>query len=156
MIWLKSVLASTLFIVLWVVVVPFWLLGAHWPPPGGWTVYTGGVLFAAGLGLGAICVFGFAHRGRGTPAPMDPPRRLVITGPYRWVRNPMYLGLVTALFGEALALHSAPVAVLALVIAAVVTAFVSRFEEPGLERKFGAEYVAYRQRVHRWIPRPPR
>lgn len=153
--WLKSVVASMLFIALWVVVVPFWLLGAHWPPPAGWTLYLGGILFVAGLGLGGICVFDFARHGHGTPAPMDPPRRLVIAGPYRWVRNPMYVGLVVGLLGEALALHSVAVAALALAIALVVTVFVARFEEPALERKFGADYVAYKRQVHRWIPRPP-
>jgi len=153
---LKSVIASTLFIGLWLVAVPFWLLGAHIEPRPAWALVVGSVLLAAGLALGGICVFDFAHLGRGTPAPMAPPERLVVAGPYRWVRNPMYVGLVAALLGEALILNSVRVAVLALVIAAAVEGFVLRFEEPALERKFGADYVAYKQQVHRWIPRPPR
>ncbi|HSJ31813.1 MAG TPA: isoprenylcysteine carboxylmethyltransferase family protein, partial [Longimicrobiales bacterium] len=96
-----------------------------------------------------------ARIGRGTPAPMDPPKHLVETGPYRWVRNPMYLGLGLLLLGEAILLGSVRILVLIAVLFALLHAFITWYEEPALERKFGDDYRAYRKRVHRWIPRRP-
>ena len=112
-----------------------------------------GMLVAA---IGAIvalwCVFAFALIGKGTPAPFDPPRRLVVYGPYRFVRNPMYLGAVTALLGAALFYESPILAAYAGVFLLVCHVFVLAYEEPTLTRLFGSDYDAYRGRVHRWLP----
>ena len=98
------------------------------------------------------CVFSFALIGRGTPAPFDPPRRLVVRGPYRYVRNPMYLGAGAALAGVALYSGSRAVLAYAALFLFVAHVFVVAYEEPGLRRRFGPEYDAYRGRVRRWIP----
>jgi protein-S-isoprenylcysteine O-methyltransferase Ste14 len=110
----------------------------------------------AGGALALWCVLAFAVIGRGTPAPFDPPRRLVVRGPYRYVRNPMYLGAGVALAGAAG--YYASVALLAFTAAFLLVAhlFVLGYEERTLRRRFGADYVDYCRRVPRWLPRPPR
>lgn len=121
-----------------------------WPAPFGW------VLAAAGAALAAGCVGLFVVRGRGTAAPFDPPRVFVARGPYRYVRNPMYLGAGLVLAGLALAERSASVLLLALGMLLVAHLFVRFVEEPGLERRFGESYEAYKRTVSRWTPRRPR
>lgn len=109
-----------------------------------------------GLGLVALlwCFREFATRGGGTPAPVDPPARLVARGLYRHVRNPMYLAVALVVLGEAL-LFAAPILLAyALLLAVGFAVWVRRFEEPSLARRFGPEYEAYRAAVPRWIPRP--
>ena len=113
----------------------------------------GALVVLAGAVLAAACVVAFAWLGRGTPAPFDPPRRLVVSGPYRWIRNPMYLGATLALLGAALFYQSLPLAGYTLLFIAVAHLFVRLYEEPTLARKFGREYVEYRSRVGRWLPR---
>jgi protein-S-isoprenylcysteine O-methyltransferase Ste14 len=103
-------------------------------------------------------VWQFAWNGLGTPAPFDPPRRLVVSGPYRFVRNPMYLGMGVALIGEAIVFPNVRVPILAMValLFVFVTLFVMGYEEPTLRRLFGAEYEGYCRRVRRWWPVPRR
>jgi protein-S-isoprenylcysteine O-methyltransferase Ste14 len=113
-----------------------------------------GILVAAAGGALALwCIGTFAVVGKGTPAPFDPPRRLVIRGPYRYVRNPMYLGAALALLGAAFFYRSLPLLGYAGVFLLVTHVFVVAYEEPTLGRLFGAEYRAYRTRVRRWLPR---
>jgi protein-S-isoprenylcysteine O-methyltransferase Ste14 len=107
---------------------------------------------AAGAALLGACIVEFARRGRGTLSPVDPPRRLVVSGLYRFVRNPMYLGVTAIQLGEALATQSMPVAVYWAAWFAVVNIFVIGYEEPALRRQFGEEYDEYARRVGRWIP----
>ena len=114
----------------------------------------GMVLAAAGAVLVATCVGSFAVHGLGTPAPFDAPRRFVTVGPYRVVRNPMYLGAVAVLTGCGLVLRSAAVLALAAGFFGLAHAFVLLFEEPTLRRRFGADYEAYLDSVGRWLPRP--
>jgi protein-S-isoprenylcysteine O-methyltransferase Ste14 len=104
--------------------------------------------------VAAIGYFGVV--GRGTPAPFDPPKRLVVRGPHRWVRNPMYVGAIMANLGWALWFESLPVAIYAVAWWLVAHLFVVFYEEPTLQRLFGAEYDAYRAAVPRWLPRVPR
>ncbi len=117
----------------------------------------GVALVGLGTALLAACIADFARRGRGTLAPVDPPTALVVEGPYRYVRNPMYIGVSTILLGE-LAVTRTPA--LLVYWAAVLTAlhlFVVLYEEPALRRRFGPAYEAYARAVGRWIPsRPPR
>ena len=112
-------------------------------------------LMAAGGLIMLKCVWDFAWTGRGTPAPFDPPRRLVITGLYRYVRNPMYAGMGVFLFGEALLLPGVtrPMLAMIAVMWLIVTAFVMLYEEPVLREKFGEEYREYCRHVRRWWPR---
>ena len=106
-----------------------------------------------GAALVIWCVFTFAFVGRGTPAPFDPPRRLVVRGPYRLVRNPMYLAAGLALGGAALFYQSIALAVYAGLFMALTHLFVWLYEEPTLRRTFGDEYEAYCQRVGQWLPK---
>jgi len=110
------------------------------------------VIVVLGLALAIACVLTFAFVGRGTPAPFDPPRALVIAGPYRYVRNPMYIGAGTALFGAALRYGSLALAGYALVFLLITHLFVLLYEEPHLRSVFGESYADYLRTVHRWIP----
>jgi protein-S-isoprenylcysteine O-methyltransferase Ste14 len=94
--------------------------------------------------------------GLGTPGPWDAPRRFVATGPYRWVRNPIYVGVILVINGEAWLFLSVPLVVYGVVAAIFFHLFVLGYEEPTLRQKFGETYVEYLRTVPRWIPRPPR
>ena len=110
-------------------------------------------LWASGAAVIIACFWEFLARGQGTPAPIDPPRRLVVSGMYRYVRNPIYVGLLLALGGHLLWFGTA--ALLYYLIGAFVVAhtFVILYEEPTLKRRFGAAYEEYLRTVPRWIPR---
>jgi protein-S-isoprenylcysteine O-methyltransferase Ste14 len=95
----------------------------------------------------------FLHEGRGTPAPIDPPKELVATGFYRYVRNPMYVGIFLILLGHFLWFKYIWLIVYLIVVFLIVHGFVTLYEEPTLRQKFGASYVDYLERVPRWIPR---
>ncbi len=110
------------------------------------------VVFGAALAL--WCILTFAFVGRGTPAPFDPPRRLVVRGPYRFVRNPMYIGAGLALAGAALFYRSWPLVGYTVLFLSITHLFVRLYEEPTLRRLFGAEYEAYCRCVKRWWPTP--
>ena len=117
----------------------------------------GMIMVATGTVIALWCVFIFVFIGKGTPAPFDPPRGLVTRGPYRWVRNPMYLGLWLLLIGEAV-LFARPtwsLFVYAPALIIVIHLFVVLYEEPTLRRKFGADYERYVANVKRWLPRKP-
>jgi protein-S-isoprenylcysteine O-methyltransferase Ste14 len=109
-------------------------------------------LMVLGAALGLLCGLVFSTRGRGTPAPFDPPREFVASGPYRYVRNPMYVGGLTLLLGFGLYLQSLSIIVLAIGFALLAHLFVILVEEPGLEHRFGDSYRCYKQSVHRWLP----
>jgi len=112
----------------------------------------GMIVGSIGAVIALSCVFTFATLGKGTPAPFDPPRRLVIRGPYRFVRNPMYLGAALALAGAAIFFESAPLLLYLAIFLLVTHLFVLFYEEPTLRRTFGPEYEAYCHRVKRWLP----
>lgn len=114
----------------------------------------GAIATVGGAALAVWCILSFAVIGRGTPAPFDPPRRLVIRGPYRYVRNPMYLGAGLALAGAALFYQSGVLLAYAGVFLLVMHLFVLGYEEPALRRTFGEDYEAYRRKVRRWLPIP--
>jgi protein-S-isoprenylcysteine O-methyltransferase Ste14 len=118
-----------------------------WPQLAGITIGIVGSLVAL------WCVFTFVLKGEGTPAPFDPPRRLVIQGPYRFVRNPMYLGAALALTGAACFYKSVPLLIYGCIFLLVTHLFVIGYEEPTLRRTFGPDYKAYCHRVRRWWPR---
>ncbi len=130
-----------------------WRSGLAWGSP---PVLLGLALVAAGAGLLAACIWEFAHFGRGTLAPVDAPKALVVQGLYRFVRNPMYVGVVTLLAGELALWPSVGLLVYIAAGAAWIHGFVVLYEEPALRRRFGASYARYASSVHRWVPRPPR
>ena len=110
-------------------------------------------LIAARCYLLYVTVRLFATTGKGTLAPWDPPRRLVVQGPYRYVRNPMHSGVFAILAGEVLLAGSIPITLWAIVFVAGNLFYIPLFEEPGLEDRFGGEYDLYKRNVPRWIPR---
>ena len=118
---------------------------------------TGGILLLV-LGIAGFLwtALDFAFAGRGTPAPIDPPKLLVVRGLYRCARNPMYISVLFVLFGESALFRSWTLCCYALVFWAGFHLFVLLYEEPVLREKFGESYVDYCKRVNRWLPRPPR
>jgi protein-S-isoprenylcysteine O-methyltransferase Ste14 len=97
---------------------------------------------------------GFVREGHGTPAPIAPPEHLVVGGPFRWIRNPGYVAVVSLVAGQALLFGSGAVLAYAAFLAVAFHLFVVLYEEPTLRRQFGTEYESYCREVPRWIPRP--
>jgi protein-S-isoprenylcysteine O-methyltransferase Ste14 len=127
--------------------------GINRPETIGVAQVAGIIVVAAGAALALWCIITFVVAGRGTPAPFDPPRRLVVVGPYRWMRNPMYLGATLALAGAALFYGSWALLGYAAAFVLLMYLFVVIYEEPALKASFGAPYVEYCKRVRRWWPR---
>ena len=155
----RTITYATLFIGFVLIYLPARLLawsGIVRPAGLGWPQIVGAVICAIGALIALACVGAFAFIGKGTPAPFDPPRRLVIRGPYRFVRNPMYYGAALALAGAALFFQSALLFAFVAGFLLVTHLFVVIYEEPILRRSFGPEYEAYCERVHRWRPTAPR
>jgi protein-S-isoprenylcysteine O-methyltransferase Ste14 len=113
----------------------------------------GVLLIAAGLPVLLDSFARFAIQGLGTPAPVAPPQRLVVTGLYRYVRNPIYVAIVSLIFGQGLFFSSVGVLEYGLAVWLGFFAWVLIFEEPTLREKFGKDYEDYCARVPRWIPR---
>ena len=132
---------------------PWYISGWRRPRLDGALGYVG--VFFAVLGWLVLlwCARDFAVRGRGTPNPADPPRALVVDGLYRFVRNPMYVAIVTSLLGQAAMFRSSAVVWYAAIVAAAFHLRVVLYEEPKLTELFGDSYADYRRRVPRWIPR---
>ena len=152
---LRNVLFSVVVPGVGGVLVPWWILssgGGGTPAPVAWYAV---VVIAAGAVLYLVCVSAFAVVGRGTPGLWDAPRRLVAVGPYRWVRNPIYLAALLAVLGEAWLFLSVPLLVYAGVMAIFFHLFVTGYEERTLRRTFSESYEQYIRTVPRWIPRPP-
>jgi protein-S-isoprenylcysteine O-methyltransferase Ste14 len=127
-----------------------WLGGANIEPL---TAVLGAVLATAGVALAVWTWRLFATVGRGTLAPWDPTSKLVVRGPYRYVRNPMITGVAAILAGEALFFRSWGIAIELGVFVVVNAIYFPIVEEPGLRRRFGADYEEYCARVPRWLPR---
>jgi protein-S-isoprenylcysteine O-methyltransferase Ste14 len=117
--------------------------------------WLGVLLSVPGFAVALRCVWDFAWTGHGTPAPVAPPKKLVVTGFYRYVRNPMYVGFVAGWVGLWIVLgHANPLAIgIAVAVVLGVHLFVIFYEEPTLRRKFGADYENYCRHVSRWRPR---
>jgi protein-S-isoprenylcysteine O-methyltransferase Ste14 len=156
MLWLRALFFTVLMPGSALVLFPSWILRGQPQPARPWTQsprVLGLVLIAIGLVPLFVSIRDFAVSGRGTLAPIDPPRRLVRVGLYRHVRNPMYVGVVTALLGEALFFESRALAIYAAIVWLVFHLFVVLYEEPHLRDTFGADYETYLGAVPRWIPR---
>jgi protein-S-isoprenylcysteine O-methyltransferase Ste14 len=111
------------------------------------------ILVTIGTAIALWCLLTFVFIGKGTPAPFDPPRKLVIRGPYRFVRNPMYIGAGMTIAGAALFYESLSISIYTCLFFLITHLFVVFYEEPTLRRTFGDEYEAYFCRVKRWIPK---
>jgi protein-S-isoprenylcysteine O-methyltransferase Ste14 len=113
----------------------------------------GTIMVTIGTAIALWCVFTFVFIGKGTPAPFDPPRKLVVRGPYRFVRNPMYIGAGMTLAGAALYYESLSILIYTGLFFLITHLFVVLYEEPTLRRTFGDEYEAYFRQVRRWLPK---
>jgi len=114
--------------------------------------YLGLIPILLGASIYLWCAWDFASAGRGTPAPVDPPKELVVRGLYQYVRNPMYIGVLSILLGESLLFESGTLFRYTIVAFIFFYLLVVLFEEPMLTRKFGESYQRYRQTVPRWLP----
>jgi protein-S-isoprenylcysteine O-methyltransferase Ste14 len=132
-------------------VVPWLLTGWDGEPATLWPL--GVVLVACGAAVLIHAFARFVREGIGTPAPIAPTRHLVVGGLYRWIRNPMYVAVVTCVMGQALLLSREVLWVYAFGLMALFYAFVRGYEEPTLRMQFGSEYEAYRRAVPGWHPR---
>jgi protein-S-isoprenylcysteine O-methyltransferase Ste14 len=112
----------------------------------------GCLLLILGASIYAWCVWDFATFGRGTPAPIDAPKKLVGRGLYRYTRNPMYTGVLTVILGWAMLFGAFELVLYALVVGACFQSFIILYEEPHLRAEFGSEYEEYCTRVGRWLP----
>lgn len=151
----RTITYASLFVGLLLVYLPARILawsGIARPTVFAWPQIAGIVIATAGALVALSCLWAFAWIGKGTPAPFDPPRKLVVRGPYRIVRNPMYVGAALAVSGAALFFES--IQLLAFVACFLLTThlFVLLYEEPTLRRSFGEEYESYCGSVHRWWP----
>jgi len=152
---LRALTYATLFVALFLIVVPQRILagrGVARVDVFGVPEILGLLFVVLGAALVLWCLVTFAFVGRGTAAPFDPPRQLVTVGPYRFVRNPIYIGAIIAMLGAALFYWSAALGAYALVVLIVTHLLVRFYEEPHLRRVFGQPYEDYLQTVHRWIP----
>ncbi len=140
------------------VLLPYYILDGsaslqqlQWGP----LVIAGGLVLLVGVGIYGRCLWEFVQKGQGIPAPIDHPKELVVTGLYRYVRNPMYLGVLTILIGEVLTLGSRALLVYAAVWLLVVHIVILVYEEPNLRARFGESYEQYCAHVRRWVPGRP-
>ncbi len=138
------------------VLIPLRIAARPIPAPT-WEVWSivGLVLLAAGAGGYFWCLWEFALTGRGTPAPIDPPRHLVVRGANRFVRNPFYVSVLTVVLGWTVYLHSVQVFLYVIVLAGIFHLYVVVVEEPTLQQRFGDSYAHYRHTVRRWLPGRP-
>jgi protein-S-isoprenylcysteine O-methyltransferase Ste14 len=152
---MASLVVGAAFFALWFWLLPAWL-GFHVDTSGGaqWR-WMGALPSVLGFAVALRCIWDFGWTGRGTPAPIAPPSRLVVVGFYRYVRNPMYVGFFAGWVGLWVVFGRASWVALEVAAAAVVgvALFVLLYEEPTLRRMFGADYEEYCRNVPRWVPR---
>jgi len=126
---------------------------AAWPDTRLISFWIGLAMLCTGLALAAWTVRLFLHFGEGTPAPWDPPKKLVVRGPYRHVRNPMITSVLVMLAAEALIFRSWPLAGWLLFAFSANAVYFPLVEERGLKKRFGDAYLQYKRHVPRWLPR---
>jgi len=135
--------------------IPYWILGERLKeqsnPPFQTYQFPGMVVFLIGLVILSHCIFRFATEGRGTLSPVVPTKELVIKGLYRFSRNPMYVGVVLILVGEAIFFRSNDLWIYLIIVFLIFNLFIVLFEEPRLRKDFGDAYQAYCKKVRRWL-----
>lgn len=156
--WFRSALTTILFPGMVAGVIPWWIARRSPAAAASFSLawWFGSVILVGGIAVLLQTIWDFGALGRGTLAPWDAPERLVRGRIYRWVRNPMYLGVLSVIAGQALLWQATGVAWYFLLMAVVFHIRVVAFEEPVLQRQFGEPYADYLNTVPRWIPRAPR
>ena len=158
MLFLKSVFFTLLLPGTVTILLPYFIVGrAAVTLDTAWELqqYLGLLLVIGGAAVLVWSIVDFAVHGRGTLAPVDPPKELVVNGPYRYVRNPMYVGVLTVLLGEASFFGSTSLLWYTVLVLAVFVAVILGYEEPRLQEQFGESYARYAGSVRRWIPGRP-
>jgi protein-S-isoprenylcysteine O-methyltransferase Ste14 len=153
MLLIRSIVAAAVLPGTVTVIVPGLILRGGGQLPVRWS---GLAPVAVGAAVLVRCIWEFAVAGRGTLAPMDPPTRLVVSGLYRYVRNPMYVAIMLILAGEAWFFRSVELLLYAAGFFLAANLFIVFHEEPALGRTFGGSYADYLRTVPRWVPRRPR
>jgi protein-S-isoprenylcysteine O-methyltransferase Ste14 len=155
----RNTLVTVLFVLfggpgLVLVYLPWWITRFRLPAHEPWMqVALAGALIAAGLGPLFESIVRFVRVGRGTLVPTAPTERLVVSGLYRYVRNPMYVGVLLSLAGETFLFASEGLLLLLGAAALAMHLFVCFYEEPVLARNYPRDYPFYREHVPRWVPR---
>ena len=151
----KSFLIPLFFHALLLGVIPWWITGGLYVRPGslGLLAIPGSLLGLAGILLIVRTALLFADVGQGTPSPFHPPGKLVVKGPFRWMRHPLYAGVLLIAFGEALATVSSKLLIYAVSLTVAIQLLVVIIEEPVLRKRFGDVYDVYCAKVPRWIPK---
>ncbi len=139
------------------VFLPYYILDRSVPEIGAWgpLQLIAAAILVVGAGIYFRCLWDFVIVGRGLPSPVDHPKKLVVCGLYRYVRNPMYVGVLLVLIGEVLLLRSIVLIWYALAVLALVHVYILVYEERYLQYRFGQSYTEYRKEVRRWIPGRP-
>lgn len=153
---LRSIIYASIFIGFFLVFMPAQILNKAniiQPEAAGFFQASGMIIVIIGAMLVLWCLLTFVFIGRGTPAPFDPPRRLVIKGPYKYVRNPMYIGATFILIGAAMYYHSFELSLYTSLFWGSLHIFIVYYEEPSLKERFATEYTSYQQKVNRWLPK---
>ena len=157
MLLLRSIFFTLLQPGMVVVLIPYWLISSR---GAGFSArqplrYAGLPLIVIGSAGLLWCIWNFFAAGRGTISPIDPPKHLVVKGLYRYVRNPMYVSVVSILLGEAIVFWSFEILTEVVSVFVITHLFIVFYEEPFLKRQFGETYEKYLQTVGRWIPSRP-
>jgi protein-S-isoprenylcysteine O-methyltransferase Ste14 len=134
------------------IIVP-WIIGRDLSIKNITSFIIGLILIFTGLYLMVVTISAFIRIGKGTLAPWFPTNKLIVTGIYAYVRNPMIIGVLTVLAGESIALLSVNIFIWAVTFFFINTIFFATYEEPSLKKRFGDEYLEYKRDVHRWVPR---
>jgi len=154
---LVPLLNTTLFTILVpgtvLVYIPYLLTGHFSNPARGSLMWIAAAIIGWGVAVYFRCAWEFAVRGLGTPAPIAPTKYLVTTAMHRYVRNPMYIGVLCVVLGETILFRSLHLLGYMLFMCLAVELFVVFYEEPALHRQFGESYDQYRRSVPRWIPK---
>lgn len=156
---LINIIALPVFVLTGLPAIILWWSNSFRPGWGllGWTAYLPGIagVFSLAVGVALIAATArlFTSLGEGTLAPWDPPKNLVVAGPYRYVRNPMHSGLFLALYGEGLLTGSLPLLLFVTAVFVFHWFYIPLIEERWLTARFGQDYLSYRRKVPAWIPR---
>jgi protein-S-isoprenylcysteine O-methyltransferase Ste14 len=152
--WIKTIVILPLNVLVTIPALALYLTDYTWKPNHFFLIVLGSILLILGLSLAAWTMWLFANKGKGTAAPWNPPKKLVMEGPYAYVRNPMIASVFMMQIAEALLLNSYLVLGLFGLFLLGNMLYFPFFEEKDLEKRFGKDYHTYKRNVPRWIPRP--
>ena len=150
--WLKAILLLPFNVTVIIPILLLWYTDYQWCIPAKSQIILGVILFCGGLGLFIKTTLLFHKVGQGTLSPLAPPKRLIIQGPYKIIRNPMLLGILFILLSEALLFSSCCIFIYTLIFFLINCIYFKTVEEKMLIKRFGQDYIAYRNSVPMWLP----